>query len=72
MRYALIENEIVSNIIWLYPGNTSNFPNAIPCEDIPVAIGDTYLAGAFYRDGKKVLSAYDELLEATKILLGEE
>lgn len=72
MRYALVKDDIVVNIIWLYSGNKSDFPNAIPCEDIPVAIGDTYLDGIFYRNSKEVLSAYDELAAVTKVLLGLE
>lgn len=71
MRYALIKDGIVSNIIWLYPGNASDFPNAVPCDDLPVAIGDTYADGAFYRSGEKVMSSKDEYAEATRILLGE-
>lgn len=56
MNYALIENGIVTNIIWLYPGNADDFPTAVPCGDYPVAIGDTYADGAFYRDGEKLLT----------------
>ena len=57
MNYALIENEIVTNIIWLYPGNASDFPNAVPMNDISVGIGDTYKEGIFYRNGERVLTA---------------
>jgi hypothetical protein len=71
MRYALIKGGSVSNIIWLYPGNTHDFPNAVPCEDVPVSIGDTYDGKVFYRDGKRVMSAAEENAEALRILLGE-
>lgn len=57
MNYALIENGIVTNVIWLYPGNAAEFPNAVALEDIPAGIGDTYEDGAFYRDGVKILTA---------------
>ena len=30
MNYALIENGIVANIIWLYPANAGDFPSAVP------------------------------------------
>lgn len=57
MNYALIEDGVVANIIWLYPATEGDFPNAVRCADIPVAIGDTYADGVFYRDGERVLSA---------------
>lgn len=61
MNYALIENGIVTNIIWLHPKNASDFPNAVPCNNVPVAIGDTYEDGVFYRDGKKVLTVQEQM-----------
>ena len=42
MNYAVVENGTVTNNIWLYPANASDFPSAVPCGDLPVAIGDTY------------------------------
>ena len=59
MNYALIENGIVTNIIWLYEGNASDFPAAVKLGDRPVAIGDTYIDGKFYRDGNEVLTALE-------------
>lgn len=56
MNYALIENGIVTNVIWLYPFNASDFPNAVPMGDVPAGIGDTYEDGNFYRDGDRVLT----------------
>ena len=56
MNYALIENGVVTNIIWLYPGNASDFPNAVPLGDVPAAIGDTYTDGVFYHNGERVLT----------------
>ena len=57
MRYAIITDGVVTNVIILYPGNASDFPAAVPCGDVPVAIGDTYDGQDFYRDGIKVVSA---------------
>lgn len=57
MNYALIENGSVKNIIWLYPGNAKEFPNAVPMNDRPVAIGDAWDGVDFYRNGEKVLTA---------------
>ena len=51
MRYALIENNIVSNIIELDKQNEQYFPSAVYTGDIPVGIGDAYIDGKFYRNG---------------------
>ena len=56
MNYALIENGVVTNIIWLYSANAADFPSAVPCGDVPVAIGDIYDGQDFYREGEKVVS----------------
>lgn len=61
MNYALIENGIVENIIWLYPSNASDFPNAVALDDIPACIGDSYVNGVFYRDGEKVLTVAEQM-----------
>ena len=60
MNYALIENDIVVNIIVLYEGNAHEFPNAVNTGEIPVQIGDTYTDGVFYRNGEIVLSNTDQ------------
>lgn len=60
MNYALIENGVVTNIIWLYSGNAGDFPSAVPCGDVPVAIGDTYDGQDFYREGARVLSPVEQ------------
>ena len=60
MNYALIENGAVENIIWLHPGNASDFPHAVALNDIPAEIGDSYEDGAFYRDGERVLTAAEQ------------
>lgn len=57
MNYALIENGVVTNIIWLHPGNVNEFPNAVSVNDRPVAIGDTWDGTDFFRNGEKVLTA---------------
>lgn len=61
MNYALIENGIVVNIIWLSDKNASDFPNAVKTHDRPVAIGDTYDGEKFYRDGVEVLTVAEAL-----------
>lgn len=56
MRYALISNGIVVNVIWLNDKNAGDFPSAVKLGDRPVTMGDTYADGKFYRDGEEVLT----------------
>ena len=60
MNYALIENGVVTNIIWLYSANAGDFPSAVPCGDVPVAIDDTWDGEHFYREGARVLSPVEQ------------
>lgn len=60
MRYAIITDGVVTNVIILYPGNAADFPDAVPCGDLPVAIGDTYDGEHFYRGGERVLTALEQ------------
>ena len=57
MNYALIENGVVSNLIWLYPANAAEFPGAVPLGDVPAAIGDAWDGEHFWRNGERVLPA---------------
>lgn len=76
MNYALIENGVVTNIIWLYSANAGDFPSAVPCGDVPVAIDDTWDGEHFYREGALVLSPVEQArkdaedMEAALRLLG--
>ena len=54
MRYALVENGVVTNIIEMDKRNEQFFPTAVYTGDRPVGMGDTYTEGKFYRDGKEV------------------
>lgn len=60
MRYAVIEDGVVVNVIILYPGGAKSFPDAVHCGDVPVAIGDTWDGEHFYREGAQVLSPVEE------------
>lgn len=62
MNYALIENGVVTNLIWLYPANAADFPTAVPMGDVPAAIGDTYADGVFTRNGEPVLTFSQQVL----------
>ena len=57
MNYALIENGVVTNLIWLYPANAAEFPGAVPLGGVPAASGDTWDGERFYRHGQPVLTA---------------
>ncbi len=57
MNYALIENGTVTNIIYLHPMNADEFTNAVSIGDLPIQIGDAYVAGKFYRDGAEIVQS---------------
>ena len=60
MNYALVENGIVTNIIWLNERNEAEWPNPVRLYDRMVEVGDTYTDGKFYRDGKEVLTPMEQ------------
>ena len=61
MRYAVITEGAVTNIIALRETNAGEFPDAVALHDRPVGIGDTYSEGKFYRDGEELLTAAEEI-----------
>ena len=74
MRYALIDNGIVTNVIELNDRNASDFPTSVKLSDRPVGIGDTYADGKFYRDGVEVLTPMEQAqaeIDAYKAALNE-
>jgi hypothetical protein len=76
--YALVENGVVTNVMVLYPPSAAEFEGAVPCGEIPVAIGDTYDGEHFYRAGERVLTALEQAqkdaedMQAALALLGVE
>lgn len=78
MKYAIITDGVVTNIIWLYSGNAGDFPSAVPCGDVPAAIGDTWDGEHFYRAGEQVLAPLEQAqkdaedMQAALELLGVE
>ena len=60
MRYAMVIEGKVTNIIEMDKRNEQFFPSAVYTGDRPVGMGDTYTDGHFYRDGKEVLTALEE------------
>ena len=63
MRYAIVDNGAVTNIIALNDRNASDFPTAMRLGDLPVGIGDDYTDGKFYRDGVEVLTPMEQAQE---------
>ena len=61
MRYAIVTDGTVTNVIALREINAGDFPGAVALHDRPVGIGDTYSDGKFYRDGEEVLTAQEEI-----------
>lgn len=68
MRYAVITEGTVTNVITLWETNAGDFPGAVALHDRPVGIGDTYSEGKFWRDGAEVLTAQEEI-EQYKVAL---
>ena len=60
MRYAMVIEGKVTNIIEMDKRNEQYFPSAVYTGDRPVGIGDTYTNGKFYRDGVEVFTALEE------------
>lgn len=74
MRYAIIQDNIVTNIIVLRDTNAQDFPEAVSVLDRPVTIGDNYIDGKFYRNSKEVLTPTEEIeqYKAALAILGVE
>ena len=61
MRYAVITEGTVTNVITRWETNAGDFPGAVALHDRPVGIGDSYQDGKFYRDGEELLTAQEEI-----------
>lgn len=59
---ALIENGTVTNMLWCSDSEPETATLIDPA-DRPVAIGDTYSDGKFYRDGTEILTPLEEALK---------
>ena len=56
---AVVHDGVVSNIIWCSDSEPET-DTIINHADRPVAIGDTYADGKFYRDGTEVLTPLED------------
>lgn len=78
MRYALIEDEKVVNIIEIAPENAGEFPNAVTIpNNISTGIGDTYHDGRFYHENPETheeeeILPYDPIAIYAQELLGQK
>ena len=61
MRYAIVTDGTVTNVIELRPSVT--WPGAVALGERPVGIGDTYSEGKFWRGGAEVLTAQEEIAQ---------
>ena len=70
MIYAIVIDGVVQNTISMHPRNASDFASAVLVGDLPVAIGDNYADGKFYRNGAEVTHAKQdaEMEEIIRIL----
>ena len=59
---ALIENGIVTNMLWCSDSEPET-ESLINPADRPVAIGDTYSDGKFYRGGVEILTPLEDALK---------
>lgn len=60
MNYALVENGIVTNIIWLNERNAGEWPGAVRLGERMVEVGDTYDGEKFWRGGVEVLTPMEQ------------
>ena len=59
---AFVQGGLVSNILWCSDSEPETV-SLINTADRPVAIGDTYENGKFYRNGEEVLTPIQEALK---------
>ena len=64
---AVVDDGVVSNIIWC-ADNTPQSDTCVNCDDRPVAIGDTYIDGKFFRSGAEVLTPLEDAQEQLESL----
>lgn len=61
MRYAIVTDGAVTNVIVLRETNAGDFPGAVALHDRPVGIGDTYSESKFWRDGEELLTSDEKI-----------
>lgn len=61
MNFAIVEDEVVTNVIWLSASNRGDFPNSVCVANRAVAIDDQFIDGVFIRDGVPVPKYPDQI-----------
>lgn len=67
---ALIENDVVVNVLWCSDKEPETDTLKFPA-DHPVGIGDTYDSGKWFRDGVEILTPLEEALTEAAALRQE-
>lgn len=63
-NFAIVEDGIVTNIVWGMIYNTKEeVPNAVQVDDRAVEIGDEYRDGKFYHDGEEVKTISEKMAD---------
>lgn len=60
---AQLNGNLVERILWC-SDREAQTQALVDCKNRPVAVGDTYLNGSFFRDGAEVLSEIEVLEQA--------
>ena len=68
MNYAVIENGIIVNFVYLSPSNAEEYDNCVNVNDYSVNFGDEYIDGVFYHNGERVLSNIEKLRQAQETI----
>lgn len=73
MNYAKIKDNLVENVVFFHWSQAHEFPDCIELGDIPAGIGDEYINGKFYRNGKEVKTnlqhAQEQIISISKAAL---
>lgn len=68
MIYAKIRENVVENLIELRRSNETDFSDYVSAQGLPIAIGDLYIDGVFYRGEKIVKTAVDHAIDQLTII----
>lgn len=68
MIFAKINESKVVNMIELRQAQASEFPDCVDVNGLPVGIGDEYIDGKFYRDGKLVKTDFQKAQDQMVII----
>ena len=69
MNYAIIEDEVVVEILYLTSEQLVNYPNAVCIDNYAVQVGDSYINGKFYQEVLPLHSLEYQLIAAQEDLI---